>query len=251
MNYCENLRRFTIENKTAIKQMTFQTPIKDELNPQILEGTEGEEITPQTPLVPSGLMNQEKEELEKLRRQFPESSKEAIRLAKRVRELEDKLAQASETPSDKELKDVYPDFEVMDFEQQKKSIEELKEKKRLKIIEAKLKMREDFESLPDVLKEKIKEKGGYSLFRDFACSSDNVGQKNLLNLAKQYLYEEYVPPVLGVSKPLSPGLEPGTGGITPPPPLKEGYTIAELRNMRINEPDKYNDLARQGKLIVK
>lgn len=228
-----------------------QTPKKDDPNKdQTPPGTgpEGGALTPE-----------EVKELAELReikkttgfKKFAESAKEAIRLSKRVQELEEKLAKASEAPSKEELKTEYPDFEDLSPEEQEKATEQLKTKKELAILKAKQKMREDYEALPQEVREKIEKKGGYNAFRDFACSPENAGQQSLENLAKQFLYEEPEETPDTPETPPAPGLEDGTGGPPATPPAEEGYTVAEMKEMRTKNPELWLKLAKEKKLKIK
>ena len=230
-----------------------QTPKKDAPKKEQTPpgtGSEGEALTPE-----------EKIELEQLREikkttgftKFAESAKEAQRLLERNKVLEGKLEESNETPSEEELKKKYPDFDDMDPEEKSKAIADMKKDKRLKTLEAKEKMREDYNSLPQDVKEKIEKKeGGYGSFRDFACSPDNAGQKDLLNLAKSYLYDETLEvPAKTEDTPPAPGLEDGGGGKETTPPPEEGYTTEEIKEMRTKNPEKYRRLAKEKKLKIK
>lgn len=231
-----------------------QNPKKDEPKAQTPPGTGPE--GPDKPTPPATALTAEErtelEELRKKKKQFAESSAEGIRLTKRVGELEEKLVEASATPSGEELKKRYPDFEDMDPEEKAKAVETLKNEKRLKVLEAKEKMRSDYDALPQDIKEKIEKKeGGFNSFRDYACSPDNAGQKDLLNIAKAYLWDEKPEEPETPETPEAPGLEPGAGGPPTQEPPAEGYTEDELKEMRTNQPELYRRLAREGKLKVR
>jgi len=232
--------------------MVTQTPIENEDNPQTFEGTGGEQTPETNPSLPSsGLTREEREELEKLRRQFPESSQEAIRLAKRVKELEGKLDEASEALSEKELLMKNPEYEFMDEDEKERFKADMEKEKRIKVLEAKQQMREDYGALPEGIKKRIELNGGFDVFRDFACSSDNVGQKNLLNVAKAFLYEKKKEESPTPVEEKKPGLEIGTGGERISQPKEEGFTATDMRHIREKEPERYAQLARDHKLKLK
>jgi len=189
---------------------------------------------------------------------FSESTRENQRLIttvipekdRKIADLETKLQSA--TLSEEELVEEFPDFEDMSPEEQKKARARLIEKKRLLTLEAKQKMREDYDALPEDIRKKIEKKGGYNAFRDFACSPDNAGQKNLLNLAKSFIFEEggEEPPAT-IEEP-RPGLEeaPG-GGPTVEIPSEGTMTAAEAGELRTKNPVKYNELVRTKKLKIR
>ena len=225
--------------------MEPQTPKKDEGQPQTPPGTgtPGEGSPP-------------KEE-EDYKKKFAESTRENQRIIadsqtkdQRIGALETKLVKANETLSDKELKNEYPDFEDMLPEDQQRAKNEFKNKKDIAILKAKDKMREDYFALPQETREKIDKKGGFELFKNFACNPENAGQKNLLNLAKQFLYEEpgEEAPKEPIEEKPAPGLEDGFGGSPSTPPQEPGFTAEELKTMREKEPKKYMELAKEGKL---
>ncbi len=115
-------------------------------------------------------------------------------------------------------------------------------------IEAKEKWREDYRRLPKEMKEKIEKKGGEEAFKDFACSPENCGQKNLLSLTKQFLYEELeTPPKEPEEKP---GLESGTGGLKTTIISKKGYTAEQAAELRKRDSRKYNKLVAEGKMKI-
>ena len=141
--------------------MVTQTPIENEDNPQTFEGTGGEQTPETNPSLPSsGLTREEREELEKLRRQFPESSQEAIRLAKRVKELEGKLDKASEALSEKELLMKNPEYEFMDEDEKKRFKADMEKEDRSKKIAQLITIGKTFQSKVKTYKkelERIKE----------------------------------------------------------------------------------------------
>lgn len=217
-------------------------------------GPKGKSV--ETPPTPPALTEEEKAELAEFRiikketgfTKFSESAKEAIRLRGELTKAEEKLVQASATLSEDDLREMNPDYDTMDDEEKKDFRERMAMKRRMAVLEAKEKMRQDFASLPADLRKKIEEKGGYDAFRDFACSPENAGQKSMLNLAKSYLYEERpeVPP----DQPERPGLEePGVGEITPPSIFTE-MTAEQAAEMRTKHPKEYAELIKAKKLKI-
>jgi len=192
------------------------------------------------------------------KRKFSESTREnqrildeAAELKRKNIELESKLLEKEQALSEKELKERYPEWEFMDEMERKKAKIEMEKEKRLKILEAKEQWREDYRKLPPEIKEKIEAKGGEEVFKDFACSPDNIGQKNLLNLTKQFLFEEPVAVPPAKEEPEEkPGLETGTGGPKTPFTPKKGYTAEEAAELRKKDPKRYNQLAAEGRLKI-
>jgi ribosomal protein L15 len=176
--------------------------------------------------------------------------KDNAQLLREKAEAESKLAEAQRTLSEKELKEKYPNWDEMLPEEQVAKKEEIEKEKRLKILEAKEKWREDYARLSKATKEKIENKGGEEAFKDFACSPENRGQKNLANLVKQFLFEEPVEQPTPPEEELKLGLEPGTGGPSTIIPKKEGYTAEQAAEMRVKDPKKYNKLVSEGRMKI-
>lgn len=177
--------------------------------------------------------------------------KDNAQLQKEKAELETKLADSQQSLSEKELREKYPYWEDMSEEEKMKTKEDLAKEKRLKILEAKEKWRDDYARLPEETKERIRKKGGEQAFKDFACSSENRGQKNLANLAKQFLYEESQPAPEPPKEPeKKPGLESATGGPKTTAIPKKGFTPEEAAELRKRDPQKYNELASKGQLKI-
>ena len=219
-------------------------------------GTKGKSV--ETPPVGVALSPAEQAELEELRRiiketgftKFSESATEAIRLAKENKDLKEKLEQSSATLSEDDLKQMNPDYDMMSDEEKKDFRERTAMKRRMAVLEAKEKMRQDYSSLPEGLRKKIEEKGGYDAFRDYACSPENAGQKSILNLAKSFLYEEIeeVPPTPVEERP---GLEEAGVGIEKTPPSnKVEMTAEQAAEMRTNHPKEYAELIKAKKLKI-
>ena len=216
------------------------------------EGTEGEQ-TPKKPPTGEGLPPKPVDYKTKFSESTRENQRileEAAELKRKNAELEDQLEESQRTLSDRELKEKYPNWEFMDEEERKKAQEDLEKEKRLKILEAKEKWRDDYRKLTKETKEKIEAKGGEEAFKDFACSPENVGQKNLENLAKQFLYEEPKPETPPVEPEKKPGLEPGIGGPKTPFTPKKGYTAEEAAEMRKKDARKYNKLVAEGRMNI-
>ena len=214
----------------------------------------------ETPEIPEGEITSEPDEkdkqIESLQAQkehFREKAQKAEQARMLAQEEAERLKTELETKSsalsEKELKEKYPDLEYMDEADKEKAKIEMEREKRLKILEAKEKWRDDYSKLPKEVKEKLEKKGGEDVFKDFACSPENCGQKNLLNLAKQFLYEETEIP--SPEKPeKKSGLEPGVGGIKTPVTLKKGYTAEEAAEIRRRDSKKYNELVANGRMKI-
>lgn len=228
---------------------------------QTPEGTP-EEITPEGP---QGDPTPKKETIGEVlpsvetdyKKKFGESTRENQRILEeskqkeeKIAELEVKLTDSQRTLSEKELKAKYPNWEFLDEEEKKKAKEDFEKEKRLKVLEAKAKWRDDFQSLPEEIKEKIEKKGGETAFKDFACSPENRGQKSLGNLSKQFLYEEVLPEPSPETPNDPVGLESGTGGPKTPIIPEKGYTSEEAKALREKDSKKYNRLVAEGKMKI-
>lgn len=209
----------------------------------------------ETPAPEDALTPDERKELEELRpykKKFSESSKEALRLLDENKTLTQKLELEGATLSEKELRKLNPEYDEMTEEEKHNFKVEVATKRRLAILEAKEKMRNDYATLPEEMRKKIEEKGGYDAFRDYACSSENAGQKSLLNIAKAYLFEEGPKEPSPPKEPEpKPGLEPDGGGPPAPDLPKEGEMTAEAAaKLRKENPREYNRLAREKRLKI-
>jgi uncharacterized membrane-anchored protein YhcB (DUF1043 family) len=236
----------------VVKPQTPKEPLKET---PAGAGTKGKSVTP-----PAGvaLSPEEQAELEAFRKikketgftKFSESATEAIRLAKENATLKEKLEQSSATLSEDDLKQMNPDYETMSDEEKKDFREKMAMKRRMAVLEAKEKMRQDYASIPEGLRKKIEAKGGYDAFRDYACSPENAGQKSILNLAKSFLYEEKEE-ITPEPPEVRPGLEePGIGKeITPPSGFIE-MTAEQVGEMRTAHPKEYAELAKSKKLKI-
>jgi len=183
-----------------------------------------------------------------------DSDRGAEELLNKNKNLEAELAKANEALLEKELNQ-NPDYEDMTDEEKARAKADLRAKRendlRLKKLEAQTKMREDYDSLPSDIRTDLETHGGFSEFKKFALAPENIGQKSLLNLAKQFLFDHKEPePVPEPEPEPSPGLEDGTGGPKNLPPKKEGMTAEEVKHLRETNPKKYNELAREGKLKI-
>ncbi len=251
---CNSLRTFSkvrnAEQDGINKNMTIPNSKKDDpskVKPSTGTGPAGAGAPPKPGEDYKEKFSQSTAENQRLMTQvIPEKDKAISEKDAKIAELE------AQVLSEEELINEFPDFEEMSPEEQKGARTQLVSKKRLRSLEAKQKMREDYEALPQDIRKKIEKKGGYNAFRDFACSPDNAGQKNLLNLAKSFVFEEggEEPPAT-IEEP-RPGLEeaPGGGPKVEIPP--EGtMTAAEAAELRRSNPEKHADLIRQHKLIIK
>lgn len=220
----------------------------------------GKEGEPKTPQPPKGITEEEMKELEELReikkttgfKKFSESAKEAYRLNTRVLELEQKLIESGATLSEEELRKEDPDYDLKTEEERKELRLKIGRERTLLAKEAKIKMREDYDSLPGNMRKKIEEIGGYEVFRDFACSPENAGQKSILNVAKAFLFkEEEEAEEVPSEVETRPGLEPEETTQPKPPAPKEGEMTAEqAAKLRTENPKKYNELLKEKKLKI-
>ena len=233
-----------------------QTFSENEDNPQTPEKTGPEGQLEETPEAGEGLTPEQRKikelesQVQERDKKLSDSARGVQDLLERQKKLEAKLEESNEALSEKELLTKNPEYEFMDEDEKKRFKTDMEREKRIRALEAKEKMREDYNALPEETRKKIGLKGGFDVFRDFACSPDNAGQKNLLNVAKSFLYEEKEETPEVEEKP-RPGLEGGTGGERTPQPKKEGFTAAELKHIREKEPDRYAQLAREHKLKIK
>lgn len=222
-----------MENPNLKEDEETQTPQETEEEPTSKKSTpEGEQVPPEE-------VNYKKK--------FSASTTENQRLNEETKKDREKIAELELAISEKELSK-NPDFELMSEQEKEEYKEKQKIAKDVAILKAKEKMREDYRALPQEMKEKLEKKGGYDAFRDFACLPDNAGQKNLLNLAKSFLFEEK--PEEPTEPEEKPGLEKAGGGERTAPPKKKGFTVEEVKQMRENDYDRYMKLAQEGKLNI-
>ena len=220
------------------------------------------ELEKETPKIPEGEKTPEPEDkdkqIESLQaqkehfREKAQKAEEAQKLAlEEAERLKIELETKSSALSGRELKEKYPYWDDMTEEEKREAKEKLADKKRLAILEAKEKWRDDYASLLEETKERIRKKSGEQAFKDFACSPENRGQKNLANLAKQFLYEEPKPASESPKEPENkPGLETATGGPKTTAIPKKGFTPEEARELRKRDPQKYNKLVSEGRMKI-
>ena len=234
-----------------------QTFSENEDNPQTPEKTGPEGQLEETPEAGEGLTPEQRKikelesQIQERDKKLSDSARGVQDLLERQKKLEAKLEESNEALSEKELLTKNPEYEFMDEDEKKRFKTDMEREKRIRALEAKEKMREDYNALPEETRKKIGLKGGFDVFRDFACSPDNAGQKNLLNLAKSFLYEEKEEESPTPVREKKPGLESGTGGERTLQPKKEGFTATELKHIREKEPERYTQLARDHKLKLK
>ena len=209
--------------------------------PQTPKETEGE-ITPKNPSEGESVPPEEVD----YKKKFSESTAENQRIIEEDKKKAEKIAELERTLSEKEL-NKNPEYELMTDEEKEQYKERQRIAKDVAILKAKEQMREDYGALPEEVRKKLEKKGGYDVFRDYACLPENAGQKNLLNLAKSFLYEEREEPE---EPKKNPGLEKQGGGERTAPPKKEGFTAEEVKQIRENDPDRYVKLAKAGKLKI-
>jgi len=186
-------------------------------------------------------------------------SKKAVELEKLKEDnlkLQGELDKKSSTLSESDLIRINPGYSDMSEEDKKEFRDKQEDKKRLLILEAKDKMRQEYAALPEDIRKDIEEKGGFEVFRDYACSPDNVGQKNLLNLAKSFLYEKETEPDPPVDPPVEetdlPGLEQPGGGDPIPSvdPNKVTMTAEQVETLRTRDPQRYAKLMKEKRLVI-
>lgn len=210
-----------------------------------------EKETPKKPAEEKTPKPDEKDkQIESLQAQKEHFREKAQKAEEEAQKLKTELENISSTLSEDDLKQMNPDYEMMPDEEKKDFREKMAMKRRLAVLEAKEKMRQDYASISEGFRKKIEEKGGYDAFRDYACSPENAGQKSILNLAKSFLYEEKeeIPPEPVVERP---GLEePGIGKEITPPSGKLEMTAEQAAEMRTNHPKEYAELIKAKKLKI-
>jgi len=171
---------------------------------------------------------------------------EKNRLEEEKAELESKLAvKASETPSDEELRRRYPDWDLLDENGQAAIKREIDRENRVRQLEEKQAWEGDFRTLlakPEYASLKEKEAD----FKAFAYKNPTV--KSLEILAQSFLFKSGVPakPVAPVETPKRPGLEKPTKGPVEVP--QAGLTLAQITALRKEQPKRYLQMVREGKL---
>lgn len=212
-----------------------------------------EEEPPSLPNPPSGpaLSPEEEEELKQLREikrttgftKFTESAKEAQRLLKRNEELEEKLAKASETSLDKELKGKNPDWEFMSDAEKENARKILKQEKDIALLKEKEAWKEDFSGI--VKKEEFSElKDREEEFKEFCYKYPK--SMDIETLAKSFLYKK---PEEEPKKPLEErkGLEAPSGGSPEIAPSSE-MSLEDVERLRTTQPKKYIELIKSGRI---
>ncbi len=183
------------------------------------------------------------------KKKFADSSREVQRITKeskqdktRITELEVKLAEkANITPSDEELSQKYPDWSFLDEGEKVKLRETESLQKRLRVLEEDKAWDRDYKSL-------IKQSEFSSLknqeekFKEFAYKNPEI--KNLKILAQSFLFENKAPEE-PEKPPVRPGLEKPTAGREV---LPSKMSLADIKNLRINDPKRYAKLLKEGKL---
>jgi hypothetical protein len=240
-----------------------QTPLE---NRKGTPGGTGTGATPEPKPVPPG-SNLSPEDQETFRefqeikkttgfKKFKDSASEAIRLKHDLEEKQRQLEEKERLLSEAELKGLNPDYEFMTEEQKKEFRDKEDTKRRLQKLESKEKMREEFGQLPEEIKKKIEQHGGFEVFKDFCLLPENIGQKSMTNLARSFLFEEEPePPAPGPKGPEQPkpGLEAGQGGGKADIPPQEPGTMTseQAKELRTKNPRLYTQLVRDKKLKIK
>lgn len=220
-----------------------QTPTGDGNNPTP-QGTQGEPTPNQTPPAGDGTPPEPVDYKKKFSESTTENQRyqaEIERLAQEKAELEAKLAskEASDTLSDEELAEKYPSWDVMS-DTEKMTVRNNEEIKRMKEKQA-------WES--DLARAILwAQNNGYSLdsagFKAFCYKPENIGSKNIIALAKAFVFDQIKPSEPAPSA--RPGVEPPTGGQAPP---DEGVITKEkAEQIRLSNPKLYKKLLLSGRL---
>lgn len=242
---------------------------KENLTPE--KGTEQEELTPEdeNPKKVSGSeeIETEPKEPEKepekppkpkvdYKEKFANSTRENQILRGKIDELESRLGiiTKDETPTDKEMKELYPDWDEMMELERKLAINQFILERRLnktslavQDMAAEKEWNEKLDQFlekADILDEFPELKGREKEFKEFAKKPTHKGV-DLNIIARAFLYNPEKEPEKIETKPV---LEPGSGG--PKKPEKLGFTDEEIKLMREKDPKRYNLLVKQGKIKV-
>ncbi len=229
-----------------------QTPTGDEetLTPQ---GTEGEPETPKTAPIGENLPpeGEQPEMVVDYKIKFGESTRENQRIseenAKLLRENEElriKSAKAETTLSEEELSTKYPDWEFLADDQKgfikrqeslEKDIREMKEAKAWN------------ENYTNTLTQFPQLKGKEAEFKEFCYSEENIGNKNLVLLAKAFIFDKGEP--AEPEKTMRKGLETPSGGTKIAPTT--GWSIEDVKRLRETDPKRYLKMIQRGELKPK
>ena len=187
------------------------------------------------------------------KQKFSDSKEEGIRLlhvneelAKEKTELETKLAKASELSSEKELSNSVDDWDLLTEGEKAIARKQAKMGKELQD------MKESQAWNDDLVQAKLWAKdNGYKLvgreadFKKFCYSDENRGVKNIITLAKSFLFDDKK-----VVKAKPKGLESPTGGEHLP--VKGGkITVEEAATIRTENPRLYKKMLLEGRIKSK
>jgi hypothetical protein len=182
-------------------------------------------------------------------KKFSESTRENQILLAKLKAAEEKLGKVAitEIPAEQELKNLYPDWEMMGELERKLAEKSLIFERRLKKVEqdfSGMKEEREWNEQLDNFLEKVKILENYpeleekeKEFREFAKKPTHKGV-SLEVLAKAFLFkkEEAIPPTRR-----APVLEPGSGGPKEASPKKK-MTPEELRVLRQTNYKKYKEI---------
>ena len=212
----------------------------------------------------NGIPKHPEERAEYYKTKFGESSKGVQDLLEKNRDLarENEDLKKPKFTQD-ELNKIIPGYDLLAPEQQKAIFESWSNQQRdlesLKQSVAEISDRQIFE---DGFKELTKTeefsilKKHRDAFKKYAYSDQYRGIDDLMIIARNYIMEKKLysqpenPEGDKPKDPERPGLDSGRSGIRPSG-KSEGYTEAQLSEMRTKNPQEYNRLAAAGKLKVK
>jgi len=151
-----------------------------------------------------------------------------------------KLERESSTSSEAELAKQHPDWEYLEPSEKERIKREIELDKRIRKLEEEKAWERDFGK---AVKEFPKLASKRAEFKDFCYEDEHIGNKNIITLAKAFLFEE-------VSEPATPqvprkGLEKPTGGRMIPP---TGLSLEQIKALRTEQPKLYIKMVREGKI---
>ena len=245
-----------LKNMDKKNQTPEEGTEKEVITPKADEGIEKTETIPENKTqIPEPPKKDEHPEID-YKKKFAESTKENQILQERIKEKESQLGfiTKDEPPTETEMRKLYPDWDDrMDEEKEilRKQVSLEKRINKATLLLTKMQEERNWNTEIDQFLEKAKImdeysdlKGRESEFRAFANKPTHRGI-SLEVLARAFLYhpEEKTP-----QPKQSHLLEKGSGGRSKPP--KASLTPEDIRNLRKNDPKKYNQLVREKKIKI-